>query len=144
MKISIFRKVETAKIKVLQIITKSSTAFTNMMLVSWKKNFEHKIRYWEQCLEKTIWGIFWYKKVLLLKSIFLLYRGVRKWQIQNYCHYFCFYDFDRNIQFSQYNYCIPNPAETKTWWNNDCVVRQRMICLSKSKTVCGHVSFINI
>ena len=85
---------QIAKIKILQIITKSSTTFTNMNLKTWKRNFEHKIRYGEQCFTLPFLGIFWYKKVLFLKSnFFTLYRCVRKWKIQKYCHYFCFYDF---------------------------------------------------
>ena len=82
---------QTAKIKILQKITKSSTVFTNMMLHSWKKNFEHKFRYREQCFTLKVWWILLFKEVLFLKChFFLLHRCVQKWLFAKYCPHFSF------------------------------------------------------
>ena len=62
---------QIAKIKILQIITKTNTTFTNVNLITWKWNFDYKIRYEEQCFSLPFLWIFQYKKVFFLKSNFL-------------------------------------------------------------------------
>ena len=62
---------ETAKIKILQIITKTNTTFTNVNLITWKWNFDYKIRYEGQCFSLPFLWIFQYEKVFFLKSNFL-------------------------------------------------------------------------
>ena len=106
---------QTAKIKIHQKITKSSTVFTNMMLHSWKKNFDYKCRYREQCFTLKVWWILLYKKVLFLNCHLFYCIDVCRNGICKILSPLLFYNFGLALYFSFLSHCVPSFYQRR--WN---------------------------
>ena len=93
---------QIAKIKILQIITKSSRTSTNMILKSCKKFFEHKIKYGEQCLFLPFLQILSFSWGYPFKIQFLSYYEVsRNGKFLFLSVLMFFYDIDKTRYFAR-------------------------------------------